>query len=181
MDLNTVMTRRVDQLTKLSSGVLICALMDNSMPSFRTVDNNEILSNIITLGILFGNGMIYLYKQDIRGWPYCPRNQMVHCCKILVPYKREEMPQMRIQSGKILDPVACRDERVLILLTLICSVHGGLMNVKLNRRLPGCEKHFDYIRKAENVEQLGVDRYQKWLDVDPRKLSLQAQSARGTC
>ena len=58
---------------------------------------------------------------------------------------------------------------------LICSVHGGLMNVKLNRRLPGCEKNFDYIRKAENVVWLGVDLYQKWLDVDPRKLSLQAQ------
>jgi hypothetical protein len=58
---------------------------------------------------------------------------------------------------------------------LICSVHGGLLNVKLNRRLPGCEKKFDYIRKAENVVWLGVDLYQKWLDVDPRKLSLQAQ------
>lgn len=49
------------------------------------------------------------------------------------------------------------------------------MNVKLNKRLPGCEIFFDYIRKAENVVWLGVDLYQKWLDVDPRKLSLQAQ------
>lgn len=49
------------------------------------------------------------------------------------------------------------------------------MYVKLNSTLPGCEKHYDYIRKVENVEWLGVNLYQKWLNVDPRKLSLQAQ------
>lgn len=44
------------------------------MPSLGTMDNNEILTDIITLGILvinvvnisiqFGTGMIYLYKQE---------------------------------------------------------------------------------------------------------------------
>ncbi|XP_002528938.2 uncharacterized protein LOC8265565 [Ricinus communis] len=75
VDLNTPMPRRVDQLTKLSSGVLICTLMGNSMPSLGAMENREICMNIMALGILvitvivniciqLGTGVIYLYWKE---------------------------------------------------------------------------------------------------------------------
>ncbi|CAN0908512.1 hypothetical protein LINGRAHAP2_LOCUS25327 [Linum grandiflorum] len=71
VDLNTPMPSRVDQLSKLSSGVLLCVVIANSMPSLGTVKNKEIMMNIIAFGILvitvfvnmaiqLGTGVIYI-------------------------------------------------------------------------------------------------------------------------
>ncbi|KAH8521644.1 hypothetical protein H0E87_002624 [Populus deltoides] len=75
VDLNTAMPRRVDQLAKLSSGALLCTVMGNSMPSLGTMDNNDLYTNIIALGILvvtvivntgiqLGTGVIYLHWKE---------------------------------------------------------------------------------------------------------------------
>lgn len=72
VDLNTPMPRGQDQLAKLSSTALICTVMGNSMPSLGTMENNEIFTNIIALGILvitvivniciqLGTGVIYVF------------------------------------------------------------------------------------------------------------------------
>ncbi|CAN1174599.1 hypothetical protein LINPERPRIM_LOCUS10006 [Linum perenne] len=71
VDLNTPMPSRVDQLSKLSSGILLCVVMANSMPSLGTVQNKEIMMNIIAFAILvitvfvnmaiqLGTGVIYI-------------------------------------------------------------------------------------------------------------------------
>lgn len=52
VDLNTAMPSRQDQLAKLSSSVLICTVMGNSMPSLGSMENKEIMMNIIAFGIL---------------------------------------------------------------------------------------------------------------------------------
>lgn len=72
VDLNTPMPRGQDQLAKLSSAALICTVMGNSMPSLGTMENKEILSNVVALGILvitvvvniciqLGTGVIYVF------------------------------------------------------------------------------------------------------------------------
>ncbi|KAK2632466.1 hypothetical protein EUGRSUZ_L01523 [Eucalyptus grandis] len=52
VDLNTPMARRKEQLAKLSSSVLICTVMGNSMPSLGSMENKELRSNVIALAIL---------------------------------------------------------------------------------------------------------------------------------
>ena len=52
VDLNTSMPSRCDQLAKLSSTVFVCTVMGNSMPSLGTMGNEEIIMNIMALGIL---------------------------------------------------------------------------------------------------------------------------------
>ncbi|WCJ25940.1 hypothetical protein M5689_007792 [Euphorbia peplus] len=75
VDLNTPMPRRIDQLSKLSSSALICTVMGNSMPSLGTMENNELMMNVLALGILvitvivniciqLGTGVIYLYWKE---------------------------------------------------------------------------------------------------------------------
>ncbi|XP_030469384.2 uncharacterized protein LOC115687841 [Syzygium oleosum] len=75
VDLNTPMPRRQDQLAKLSSSVLICTVMANSMPSLGAMENKELLSNMIALAILvitsivnicmqLGTGVIYTYRRE---------------------------------------------------------------------------------------------------------------------
>ncbi|MQM05771.1 hypothetical protein Taro_038583 [Colocasia esculenta] len=50
LDLNTSMPRHLDQLSKLSSTILMCTAMGNLMPSLGVMDNAA--SNIVALGIL---------------------------------------------------------------------------------------------------------------------------------
>ncbi|KAF8032833.1 hypothetical protein BT93_D1652 [Corymbia citriodora subsp. variegata] len=75
VDLNTPMPRRQEQLAKLSSSVLICTVMGNSMPSLGAMENKELLSNVIALAILvitaivnicmqLGTGVIYTYWRE---------------------------------------------------------------------------------------------------------------------
>ncbi|KAL3743260.1 hypothetical protein ACJRO7_018549 [Eucalyptus globulus] len=75
VDLNTPMPRRQEQLAKLSSSVLICTVMGNSMPSLGSMENKEILSNLIALAILvitsivnicmqLGTGVIFTYWRE---------------------------------------------------------------------------------------------------------------------
>ncbi|KAJ4833727.1 hypothetical protein Tsubulata_036336 [Turnera subulata] len=75
VDLNTPMPRRIDQLAKLSSGALICTVMGNSMPSLGSMDNSDLLTNMVALGILvvtaivnvgmqLGTGVIYIYWRE---------------------------------------------------------------------------------------------------------------------
>ncbi|XP_071711250.1 uncharacterized protein [Rutidosis leptorrhynchoides] len=51
-DLTTVMPRIVDQTVKLGSLSFMCTMMANLLPSLATMDNNELVTNIIALGIL---------------------------------------------------------------------------------------------------------------------------------
>ncbi|CAL1401488.1 unnamed protein product [Linum trigynum] len=71
VDLNTPMPSRVDQLSKLSSAVLLCVTIANSMPSLGTAKNKEIMMNIMAFAILvvavfvniaiqLGTGVIYI-------------------------------------------------------------------------------------------------------------------------
>ncbi|KAL4346459.1 hypothetical protein GQ457_17G020920 [Hibiscus cannabinus] len=75
VDLNTPMPRGEDQLAKLSSTALICTVMGNSMPSIGTMENKEILANIVALGILvitvvvniciqLGTGVIFVFHLE---------------------------------------------------------------------------------------------------------------------
>lgn len=69
------MPQRNDQLAKLSSTVLICTVMANSMPSLGTMENKEILTNVVALGILvvtlvvniciqIGTGVIFVFWKE---------------------------------------------------------------------------------------------------------------------
>ncbi|CAI0500153.1 unnamed protein product [Linum tenue] len=71
VDLNTPMPSRVDQLSKLSSAVLLSVTIANSMPSLGTAKNKEIMMNIMAFAILvvavfvniaiqLGTGVIYI-------------------------------------------------------------------------------------------------------------------------
>ncbi|CAL1401490.1 unnamed protein product [Linum trigynum] len=70
VDLNTPMPSRVDQLTKLSSGVLLCVVIANSMPSLGTVTNKEIMMNIIAFAILVVTVFVNIAIQLITGVIY---------------------------------------------------------------------------------------------------------------
>lgn len=75
VDLNSSMPRHQDQLAKLSSGVLICTVMSNSMPSLGAMEYKELLMNIVALGIFvitvivnigiqLGTGVIYTFWKE---------------------------------------------------------------------------------------------------------------------
>ncbi|GFZ16517.1 hypothetical protein Acr_25g0009260 [Actinidia rufa] len=75
VDLNTSMPRRQDQLAKLSSATLICTVMGNFLPSIGTMENKEILMNVMALGILvitaivniciqLGTGVIFVFWKE---------------------------------------------------------------------------------------------------------------------
>ncbi|KAL6556907.1 hypothetical protein OROHE_006783 [Orobanche hederae] len=72
VDLNTSMPRLHDQLAKLSSTTFICTAIGNSMPSLGTMENKELMMNVVALGILvitiivnvciqLGTGVIYVF------------------------------------------------------------------------------------------------------------------------
>ncbi|XP_051114659.1 uncharacterized protein LOC127240182 [Andrographis paniculata] len=72
VDLNTSMPHAHDQLAKLSSTAFICTAIGNSMPSLGTMENKELMMNVVALGILvvtvivnvciqLGTGVIYLF------------------------------------------------------------------------------------------------------------------------
>lgn len=72
VDLNTSMPRPHDQLAKLSSTTFICTAIANSMPSLGTMENKELMMNVVALGILvvtvivnvciqMGTGVIYVF------------------------------------------------------------------------------------------------------------------------
>ncbi|KAJ7952491.1 putative Plant/MNJ7-17 protein [Quillaja saponaria] len=72
VDLNTPMPLRREQLAKLSSSVLMCTMIGNSLPSLGTMQNKEIFMNVVALGILvitsivniciqLGTGVIYVF------------------------------------------------------------------------------------------------------------------------
>ncbi|XP_071700312.1 uncharacterized protein [Rutidosis leptorrhynchoides] len=52
VDLNASMPRRQDQLAKVSSSSFICMVMGNLLPSLGTMEDTELLMNIIALWIL---------------------------------------------------------------------------------------------------------------------------------
>ncbi|KAJ9554759.1 hypothetical protein OSB04_009373 [Centaurea solstitialis] len=52
MDLNNSMPGKVDQAAKLGSMAFMCTIMANLLPSLSTMDNKELLTNIIALGVL---------------------------------------------------------------------------------------------------------------------------------
>ncbi|CAA7021181.1 unnamed protein product [Microthlaspi erraticum] len=75
VDLNTSMPSRHDQLSKLSSSVFVCTVMGNSMPSLGIMENEDLLMNLMALGILvvtdvvniciqLGTGAIYVFKEE---------------------------------------------------------------------------------------------------------------------
>ncbi|CAI9114890.1 OLC1v1015707C1 [Oldenlandia corymbosa var. corymbosa] len=76
VDLNTSMPRPQDQLPKLSSTVLVCTMMASFKSSLgTTTDNNELLANLVALGIFvvtvmvnicieLGTGVIYIFCRE---------------------------------------------------------------------------------------------------------------------
>ncbi|XP_024005891.1 uncharacterized protein LOC18029438 isoform X2 [Eutrema salsugineum] len=75
VDINTCMPSRQDQLAKLSSNVFVCTVMANSMPSLGFMVTQDLLMNIMALGILvitdianlciqLGTGAIYVFPQE---------------------------------------------------------------------------------------------------------------------
>lgn len=52
MDLNNPMPGTVDQAAKLGSMAFMCTIMANLLPSLSTMDSNELLTNIVALGVL---------------------------------------------------------------------------------------------------------------------------------
>ncbi|KAI4303246.1 hypothetical protein MLD38_038899 [Melastoma candidum] len=75
VDLNTPMPRRQDQLSKLASSAFICTVLGNSMPSLGAMENKELWSNVVALGILvitclvnvciqLGTGVIFEYYKE---------------------------------------------------------------------------------------------------------------------
>ncbi|XP_024005125.1 uncharacterized protein LOC18029443 isoform X2 [Eutrema salsugineum] len=75
LDLNTSMPSRQDQLAKLSSSVFFCTVMANSMPSLGFMVTQDIVMNLMALGILvvtdvvniciqLGTGAIYVFPQE---------------------------------------------------------------------------------------------------------------------
>ncbi|XAR54960.1 hypothetical protein NMG60_11030313 [Bertholletia excelsa] len=75
VDLNTSMPRRQDQLAKLTSGALICTVISNCMPSLGTMENKDMMMNIVALGILvitaivnvciqLGTGVIFVFWKE---------------------------------------------------------------------------------------------------------------------
>ncbi|XP_058086478.1 uncharacterized protein LOC131233709 [Magnolia sinica] len=73
VDLSTLMPRALDQLTKLSGTVLICTAMANFMPSLGTMEDSQVILNVVPLGILvitiivnvcieMGTGVIYAFR-----------------------------------------------------------------------------------------------------------------------
>ncbi|KAI5655691.1 hypothetical protein M9H77_32878 [Catharanthus roseus] len=75
VDLNTSMPRRQDQLAKLSSTVFVCTVMANFMPALGTVNNKEMVMNLMALGIFvitvivniciqLATGVIYVFQRE---------------------------------------------------------------------------------------------------------------------
>ncbi|KAK2994865.1 hypothetical protein RJ640_012828 [Escallonia rubra] len=75
VDLNTSMPHQQDQLAKLSSAAFICTVMGNFMPSLGTMENKELVMNIMALVILvitaivniciqLGTGVIYVFWKE---------------------------------------------------------------------------------------------------------------------
>ncbi|GAA0150778.1 hypothetical protein LIER_09641 [Lithospermum erythrorhizon] len=75
VDLNTSMPGKQDQLAKLSSSVFICTAMANFLPSLGSMENKELLTNMIALAILIitviantciqlATGVIYMFWKE---------------------------------------------------------------------------------------------------------------------
>ncbi|MFS8004056.1 hypothetical protein Hanom_Chr13g01221171 [Helianthus anomalus] len=63
VDLNAAMPRRQDQLAKVSSSAFICMVMGNLLPSLGTMEDTELLMNIIALGILVVTAIVNICIQ----------------------------------------------------------------------------------------------------------------------
>ncbi|PWA98047.1 hypothetical protein CTI12_AA023850 [Artemisia annua] len=63
VDLNAAMPRRQDQLAKVSSSAFICVVMGNLLPSLGTMQDTELLMNIIALGILVVTAIVNICIQ----------------------------------------------------------------------------------------------------------------------
>ncbi|XP_019070647.2 uncharacterized protein [Solanum lycopersicum] len=70
VDLNTSMPRQQDQLTKLSSAALICTVIANFMPSLGLMENQELLMNIMALGIFVITAIVNIGIQLATGVIY---------------------------------------------------------------------------------------------------------------
>lgn len=63
VDLNAAMPRRQDQLAKVSSSAFICVVMGNLLPSLGTMQDTELLMNIMALGILVVTAIVNICIQ----------------------------------------------------------------------------------------------------------------------
>ncbi|KAG8374739.1 hypothetical protein BUALT_Bualt10G0027200 [Buddleja alternifolia] len=70
VDLNTSMPRPHDQLAKLSSTTFICTAIGNSMPSLGTMQNKELMMNVVALGILVITVIVNICIQLVTGVIY---------------------------------------------------------------------------------------------------------------
>lgn len=84
VDLNTPMPRKQDQLSKLSSSVLICTVMANSMPSLGNMSNGELVSNVVALGILVITSIVNICIQMSTGVIYTLRREHIFVMSLML-------------------------------------------------------------------------------------------------
>ncbi|KAI3749731.1 hypothetical protein L2E82_20347 [Cichorium intybus] len=78
MDLNNLMPGFVDQASKLVSMGFMCTMMANLLPSLATMDSNELVSNIIALGVLVITLVVNVCIQINTGVLFFHGNQFAH-------------------------------------------------------------------------------------------------------
>ncbi|KAD4888178.1 hypothetical protein E3N88_20251 [Mikania micrantha] len=67
MDLNNLMPGYMDQDVKIGSLAFMCTMMANLLPSLATMDNKELLTNIIALGVLVITLVVNVFIQIKTG------------------------------------------------------------------------------------------------------------------
>ncbi|GKC67528.1 hypothetical protein Tco_1100126 [Tanacetum coccineum] len=75
MDINNSMPGDVDQAAKLGSMAFMCTVMANLLPSLATMDNKELLANIIALVVLVITLVVNVCIQIKTGVVSYPENQ----------------------------------------------------------------------------------------------------------
>ncbi|XP_058111274.1 uncharacterized protein LOC131254299 [Magnolia sinica] len=73
VDLTTSMPEARDQLTKLSGTVLICTAMANFMPSLGTMEDSQVILNVVPLGILVITIIVNVCIEMVTGVIYAFR------------------------------------------------------------------------------------------------------------
>nr|GFA50842.1 hypothetical protein CTI12_AA298070 [Tanacetum cinerariifolium] len=70
IDINNSMPGDVDQAAKLGSMAFMCTVMANLLPSLATMDNKELLANIIVLVVLICSALTIINSKHILELKY---------------------------------------------------------------------------------------------------------------
>ncbi|KAJ9554757.1 hypothetical protein OSB04_009371 [Centaurea solstitialis] len=110
MDLNNPMPGAVDQAAKIGSIGFMCTMMANLLPSLSTMDNKELLANIIALGVLvitlvvnvciqIKTGVIIQFSLSaIMHVVLLLMSLIIHICSSLVILKSKQILESKYQA-----------------------------------------------------------------------------------